>query len=75
LPKDIIKTVHFHKATTLHPRIFKTKCEDTGSSHKSLLHHMEVRWYLMVKGSVTGILGSNPERAHGDNFLGCKWPN
>jgi hypothetical protein len=52
LSKDIIKTVHFHKAATLHPRIFKTKCEDTGSSYKSLLRPMGVRWYLMAKGSL-----------------------
>jgi len=25
--------------------------------------------------NVTGNSGSNPEWAHGDNFLGCKWPN
>jgi hypothetical protein len=53
LPKDIIKTDHFHKATTLHPRIFKTECKDMGSWHKSSLHHIGVRWYLNGKGKGT----------------------
>ena len=39
-----VKTVNFIKSSALNSRLFETLCEDTGSHHKTLLLHAEIRW-------------------------------
>ena len=46
---DSIKIVNFIKARPLHSRLFARLCEETGSDHKNLLLHVEVRWLSREK--------------------------